>query len=208
MDGIIGKKLGMAQLFDEKGEAVPCTLIEAGPCPVIHVKTEETDGYRAIVIGFGKKKHPNKPYSGVFKKAGVEPTAILREIRDPEREWKVGDTVTVDIFKEGEYVDVTGISKAKGFQGVVKRHGFAGGPAAHGSRFHRAPGSIGAGTDPSEVRKGTKMPGRMGGRKVTVRNLKVFKVDKENNILIVKGAVPGPKGGYLIIRRAKAPKKS
>ncbi len=204
MIGLIGRKLGMAQIFDEEGNVVPVSVIQAGPCPVVQKRTPERDGYRALVIGFGVKKHPNKPYSGVFKISGVAPTQILREIRDPDVDLEIGSYIDVDIFKEGDLVDVTGTTKGKGFSGVMKKEGFAGGPDSHGSRFHRAPGSIGSGTTISHVRKNQGMPGRLGGDKLTIRNLKVVKIDKENHLIFVKGAVPGPRGSYLFIRKAKS----
>ena len=206
MSGIIGKKIGMTSLFDENGKNMPCTVIQAGPCSVLQVRTEEVDGYVAVQLGFDDKSEKNvgKALAGHFKKAGSTPKAKLVEFRNAfEHEVKIGDTVEVNMFAEGEYVDVTGTSKGKGFQGVVKRHGFGGVmQATHGQHNRlRAPGSIGAGSDPSRVFKGMRMAGRMGGEQVTVQNLQVLKVDQEQNLLVVKGAVPGAKNSYVIIRK-------
>ncbi len=208
MSGIIGKKIGMTSLFNEEGKNIPCTVIEAGPCTVLQVRTEDVDGYKAVQLGFDDKKEKNTPKAmqGHFKKAGATPKYKLVEFSgDFIDELSLGQDVTVSIFSEGEYVDITGTSKGKGFQGVVKRHGFAGvGQSTHGQHNRlRAPGSIGAGSDPSRVFKGMRMAGRMGGEKVTVQNLQVLKIDAEKNLLIVKGAVPGPKNSYLTIRRWK-----
>ncbi|PZU90641.1 MAG: 50S ribosomal protein L3 [Chryseobacterium sp.] len=206
MSGIIGKKIGMTSLFDEAGKNIPCTVIQAGPCSVLQVRTEEVDGYVAVQLGFDDKSEKNvgKALAGHFKKAGSTPKAKLVEFRNAfEHEVKTGDKVEVDMFAEGEYVDVTGTSKGKGFQGVVKRHGFGGVmQATHGQHNRlRAPGSIGAGSDPSRVFKGMRMAGRMGGKQVTVQNLQVLKVDQEQNLLVVKGAVPGAKNSYVIIKK-------
>ncbi len=206
VEGLIGKKIGITQSFDEEGNAFPVTVIQAGPCTVFQKKNNERDGYSSLQLGFieekGPKK-PNKPLSGHCQKAGVPPPRVLREMRyDEKAEVKEGDQFFVDIFAPGEKVHVTGHSKGKGFSGVVKRWKFHGGKASHGSMFHRAPGSIGASAYPSRVIKGRKMPGHMGDQKVTVRNLLVVKTDKENNLLVLKGAVPGAKGGYLLIKKA------
>ena len=205
MSGIIGKKIGMTSLFNEEGKNIPCTVIQAGPCSVLQVRTEEVDGYSAIQLGFDDKSEKNvgKALAGHFKKAGSAPKAKIVEFHNGFEDVKLGDKVNVDIFVEGEYVDVTGTSKGKGFQGVVKRHGFGGVmQQTHGQHNRlRAPGSIGAGSDPSRVFKGLRMAGRMGGEQVTVQNLQVLKVDKEQNLLIVKGAVPGAKNSYVIIRK-------
>lgn len=206
MSGIIGKKIAMTSLFDENGKNIPCTIIQAGPCVVTQVRTEEKDGYKSVQLGFDDAKEKNTPAAlkGHFKKAGTTPKRKLVEFYGAfVDELELGKEVTVDIFKEGEYVDITGVSKGKGFQGVVKRHGFSGvGQATHGQHNRlRAPGSIGAGSDPSRVFKGMRMAGRMGGKNVTVQNLNVVKIDKEENLLIVKGAVPGPKNSYVIIRK-------
>lgn len=205
MSGIIGKKIGMTSLFNEEGKNIPCTVIQAGPCSVLQVRTVENDGYVGFQLGFDDKSEKNvgKALAGHFKKAGSTPKAKLVEFHHGFDELKVGDEVDVNLFAEGEFVDVTGTSKGKGFQGVVKRHGFGGVmQATHGQHNRlRAPGSIGAGSDPSRVFKGMRMAGRMGGKQVTVQNLQVLKVDKEQNLLVVKGAVPGAKNSYVIIRR-------
>ncbi len=205
MPGLIGKKIGMTSLFDENGKNLPCTVIEAGPCVVSQVKTTETDGYNAIQIAFGDRSEKNvaQQQIGHFKKAGVPVKNRIIEVDGFANEVKLGDEVSVDIFVEGEFVDVTGTSKGKGFQGVVKRHGFGGvGQSTHGQHNRlRAPGSIGAGSDPSRVFKGMKMAGRTGGAKTMIENLKVLKVDKDNNLLVVKGSVPGAKNSYVIISK-------
>jgi len=200
--GIIGRKLGVTQIFTEDGSLVPVTIVEAGPCRVVQKKTMENEGYTALQLGFGEKKKANQPLEGHFKKAQVVPVRVLREFRISESEadrYKVGQEIRVDIFQGGEYVDVVGISKGRGFQGVVKRHGFAGGPGSHGSMFHRAAGSIGASSDPSRVFPGRKMPGHMGNCRVTIKNLKVIQVDKEKNLLLIKGAIPGAIKGIVLV---------
>jgi len=209
--GIIGKKLGMTQLFDADGVVHPATVIKAGPCVVAQVKTAATDGYEAVQLGLVEPKptKENKPTAGHFKKAGVPPTRVRRELKvtaggDP---LKAGDQVSVGMFADGERVDVIGTSKGKGFQGVMKRHNFRGGAASHGSMFHRAPGSIGASSYPSRVVKGMRMGGHMGDDRVTTRNLKVLRVDAENNLLLVEGAVPGGPNAIVVIRKAVAAKK-
>ncbi|KXK05749.1 MAG: 50S ribosomal protein L3 [Ignavibacteriaceae bacterium] len=195
MVGILGKKLGMTTFFTDNGEAVPCTVIEAGPCHITQIKTLEKDGYNAVQLGFGTKheKNVNKPQRVVFSKLNIAPQRYLHEIRDyPVSEEKPGDSIKVNLFKSGDKVKVSGISKGKGFQGVMKRHGFGGGVQTHGqSDRSRAPGSIGQSSYPSRVFKGLKMAGRMGGNKTTVRNLKVIKVFDDSNLLLIKGAVPG-----------------
>lgn len=205
VEGLIGKKVGMTQNFDEQGNVIPITVLKVGPCSVIQKKTKGKDGHTALQLGFVEEKplkDPNKPFSGHFQKAGIPPVRVLREFRcEKSAEVKEGDTFFVDIFQAGEKVDVVGTSKGKGFAGVVKRHGFKGGKASHGSMFHRAPGSIGASAYPSRVVKGRKLPGHMGHEKVTVRNLTVIHADKENNLLVVKGAVPGAKGEYVLIKK-------
>ncbi len=205
MPGLIGKKIGMTSLFDENGKNLPCTVIEAGPCVVTQMKTTETDGYEAIQIAYGDTtdKHVGKAQQGHFKKAGVSGKSKTIEIDSLENEVKLGDEIAVDIFAEGEFVDVAGTSKGKGFQGVVKRHNFGGvGQATHGQHNRlRAPGSIGAGSDPSRVFKGMKMAGRMGGTRTMVENLRVLKVDKDKNLLVVKGSVPGAKNSLVIISK-------
>jgi large subunit ribosomal protein L3 len=206
VEGIIGKKIGMTQTFDETGLVVPVTVIQAGPCAVIQKKTPERDGYSAVQLGFVEDtpaKHPTKPALGHFKASEIPPTRVLREFRfDASAEIKPGDQFSVDMFQPGELVHVTGTSKGKGFAGVVKRWGFHGGRKTHGSMFHRAPGSIGASAYPSRVVKGKKMPGQLGSKKETVRKLLVVETDTEKNLLVLKGAVPGAKGGYLLIRKA------
>ena len=206
VEGLIGKKIGMSQTFDQQGNVIPLTVIKAGPCTVIQKKTEEKDGYSVLQIGLVEEKgvkQPIKPVQGHFKKAGVPPVKILREFRFArEAEIKEGDQILVDIFHEGEKVHVTGTSKGKGFASVIKRWGFRGGKASHGSMFHRAPGSIGASAFPSRVVKGKKMPGHMGDNKTTIRNLTVVQTDRESNLLIVKGSVPGARNGYVLVRKA------
>jgi large subunit ribosomal protein L3 len=208
--GLIGRKVGMTQLFGADGTVSPATVLKAGPCVVVQTKTVETDGYEAVQLGFVEERptKENKPTAGHFKKAGVPATRVRREVRlKPGGEpVKPGDQVNVSVFAEGERVDVIGTSRGKGFQGVVKRHHFRGGRATHGSMFHRAPGSIGASSFPSRVVKGMRMAGHMGHDRVTVRNLKVLKVDSENNLLLVEGAVPGGPNSYVTIRKAVAAK--
>jgi len=209
--GIIGKKVGMTQLFDNDGTVHPATVLKAGPCVVAQVKTAQSDGYEAVQLGFveAKPTKENKAMQGHFKKAGVPPTRVRREVKlkaDGEPA-KPGDQVTVSIFADGERVDVIGTSRGKGFQGVVKRHHFAGGRATHGSMFHRAPGSIGASSYPSRVVRGMRMGGHMGAGRVTVRNVKVLRVDAENNLLLIEGSVPGGPNGIVLIRKAVAAKR-
>ncbi len=203
MPGIIGKKIGMTSVFSADGKNIPCTVIEAGPCVVTQVKTVDVDGYNAIQLAFGEKreKSTSNPMKGHFKKAGTTPKAKLVEFTDFLEDLKLGDTVSVDMIEEDSYVDVTGISKGKGFQGVVKRHGFSGvGDMSHGQKNRqRALGSLGPSSTPSRVFKGKRMPGRTGGERVKVENLRVLKVIPENNLVIVKGSVPGAKGSFLII---------
>ena len=203
--GIIGKKLGMTQIFDEKGNVVPVTVIEAGPCVVAQVKTVETDGYNAIQLGYGevKAKHINKPEAGHFAKSKLENKKHLREFRlEDISNFKVGDEVKADIFATGEKVDIQGTSKGKGFQGVIKRHGQHRGPMGHGSMYHRRPGSMGATSTPGRVFKGKKLPGHMGSVTVTIQNLDVVAVDMDKNVILVKGSVPGAKGAILKIKSA------
>ena len=203
--GIIGKKLGMTQIFNEQGQVVPVTVIQAGPCVVVQRKTTARDGYEAVQIGFVDPtggKRASKAEKGHCEKQGVAPVRVLREIKvDASDAAKPGDSVLVTEFAEKGKVHVTGISKGKGFAGVVKRHHFAGGRATHGSMFHRAPGSIGGSSDPSRVYPGIRMGGHMGAEQVTVRNLEVARVDAENHLLLINGAVPGPKGGYIVIKQ-------
>jgi len=205
MSGLIGRKIGMTSLFDENGKNIPCTVIEAGPCVVTQVRTEEVDGYTALQLGFDDKKakSSNKALDGHFKKAGTTAKKKVIEFQGFDGDHKLGDQLTVEMFAEGDFVDVSAKSKGKGFQGVVKRHGFAGvGQATHGQHNRlRAPGSIGAASYPARVFKGMRMAGRMGGNKVTVQNLRVLKVVPEKNILVVKGAVPGHTNAYVIIQK-------
>jgi large subunit ribosomal protein L3 len=205
MAGLIAKKIGMTRIFDEEGTAVPVTVVEAGPCPVVQVKTEESDGYRAVQLGFGQKKdkRASLPEKGHAAKVGLDHAPrVLREFKVAEgEEFEAGQSLTVELFEAGQKVKVSGLPKGRGFQGVVKRHGFAGRPGSHGHPLSRTPGSIGPGTNPSRVIKGKKLPGRMGGKQVTVRNLEIVKVDPERNLLFVKGGVPGPKNGYLFISK-------
>lgn len=205
MSGLIGKKIGMTSIFDENGKNIPCTVIEVGPCVVTQVRTNEVDGYEAFQLGFDDKaeKNANKAELGHFKKAGTSVKKKVVEFQDFENAYNLGDVITVDLFNEGDFVDVQGVSKGKGFQGVVKRHGFGGvGQATHGQHNRlRAPGSIGASSYPSRVFKGMRMAGRMGGVNVTVQNLRVLKVVADKNLLVIKGAVPGHKNSYVIIQK-------
>ena len=206
MDGILGRKVGMTQIFVEDGTAIPVTVIKAGPCLVVQRKTAKADGYEAVQIGLVEERPAkvSKPAAGHFKKAGVAPVRKVEEFDlTPGEELNAGDEVKASIFQEKEWVDVVGTSKGKGFQGVMKRHHFGGGKATHGSMFHRAPGSIGSSAYPSRVMKGMRAAGRMGGERVTTKNLLIVKVDAEQNLIYVRGAVPGPKTGYVAIRRAK-----
>jgi large subunit ribosomal protein L3 len=207
MEGMLGRKLGMTQIYAEDGSVVPVTVLRAGPCLVVQRKTRTTDGYESVQLGLVEDrppKHVTKPRLGHFAKAGVAALARLMEFRLSEgEEVQPGDEVKATIFTEKQYVDVVATSKGKGFQGVIKRHGFAGGRATHGSMFHRAPGSIGSSAFPSRVFKGMRAPGRMGGERVTVKNLQVIKVDAEQNLIYVRGAVPGPRNAYVAIKRAK-----
>jgi large subunit ribosomal protein L3 len=207
VQGILGKKLGMTQIFTEEGKAEAVTAVEAGPCTILQIKTSEKEGYNAVQYGFGEAKKIKSPRKGQMK--GLGNFRYLRELRvENTSEIKVGDTVDVSLFQEGDLVDITGISKSKGFAGVVKRHGFAGGPKTHGqSDRHRAPGSIGASASPGRVWKGTRMAGHMGGDRVTIRGLEVVKADPERNLLLVKGAVPGNNKGLLMIRKSVKGKK-
>ncbi|MCK7591953.1 50S ribosomal protein L3 [Subsaxibacter sp. CAU 1640] len=205
MSGLIGKKIGMTSIYDENGKNIPCTVIEAGPCIVTQVRTEEVDGYSALQLGFDDKrdKSTNKAEAGHAKKAGTTVKTKVAEFQGFEANYKLGDAITVEHFIEGEFVDIAGISKGKGFQGVVKRHGFGGvGQSTHGQHNRlRAPGSVGAASYPARVFKGMKMAGRMGGERVKVENLRVYKVVPEKNLLVVKGCVPGHKNSYVIIEK-------
>ena len=202
---IIGKKVGMTQIFDETGKVIPVTVIEAGPCVVAQVKSNETDGYNAVQLGFGdvKESKVNKPVKGHFAKSKLALKKHLREFRmDSVEDVKVGDELKADVFAKGDKVDIQGTSKGKGFQGVIKRHGQSRGPMGHGSKFHRHAGSNGACSDPSRVFKGKKMPGQMGGVKRTIQNLEIVLVDAEQNLILVKGAVPGPKKSVVTIKES------
>jgi len=207
MEGILGKKIGITQIFAADGTAIPVTVVQAGPCLVVQRKTKDTDGYEAVQVGLVEERparHVTKALQGSFKKAGVRPMKKLMEFRiDDGEEVNAGDQVKASIFSEKDYVDVVCTSKGKGFQGVVKRHHFRGGRSRHGSMFHRAPGSIGASAFPSRVMKGMRMGGRMGGDQVTVKNLRVAKVDAENNLLYIRGAVPGGRNGLVFVRFSK-----
>jgi len=205
MAGLIGKKIGMTSVFSVEGKNIPCTVIEAGPCVVTQVKTAETDGYNAFQLAFGDKKEKSttKAEFGHFQKAGTDPKRKVVEFQDFEKDYKLGDTITVDVIEEGSWVDITGITKGKGFQGVVKRYNFRGvGDATHGQHNRlRAPGSLGASSYPSRVFKGMRMAGRTGGAQKTIEDLKVLKVIPESNLLVVKGSVPGAKGSFVIINQ-------
>ncbi len=203
MKALLGKKLGMTTYFNQEGEAIPVTVVQAGPCIIVQKKVLPKDGYEAIQIGFEEVKPQklNKPLSGHFRKANVSPCRFLREVRGKFEGLEVGSEIRVDIFSPGEKVDIIGISKGKGFAGVIKRWGFSGGPASHGSMSHRRPASAGP-QQPQRIIKGKKMPGHMGAERVTMQNLEIIEVDPERNLLIVKGAVPGPRSGLLLIRQA------
>lgn len=205
MKGILGKKIGMTQIFAEDGRVVPVTVIEAGPMVITQIKNLENDGYTAVKVGFGvvKEKSLNKPEKGQFLKAGIEFKKFLREFRvEKTAEYAVGQEIKVDLFAAGEKVDVTGISKGKGFQGPIKRHGKSKGPESHGSRYHRRPGSLGAGTSPGRVFKGKKLAGHMGCERVTIQNLEVVRIDTEKNLVLIKGAIPGAKGSLVTIKQS------
>jgi large subunit ribosomal protein L3 len=204
---LIGRKVGMTQVFGEDGSHLPVTVIEAGPCTIVGIRTRERHGYDALQLGFAaKKKNVSKPVAGYFKKAGVAPMRVLREIRLEKTEklqgYEVGQTLTAELFTPGELVDVVGVTKGKGFQGGVKRHGWSGGDSTHGSMFHRAPGSIGASSDPSRVWPGHHLPGRMGGDRRTVLNVSVVRVMPEQNLVLLGGAVPGPNGALVVVRKS------
>lgn len=202
MIGIIGKKVGMSQLFLEDGRVVPVSMIQAGPCPIVQIKSEKTDGYKAIQIGFGKRKRTNKPMTGHLKKAKLTAAERLFEIRvDDLSKYKVGDRIDVSVFSNGNKIAVTGWTKGRGFTGGVKRWGWHGGPASHGSMAHRRIGSAGPGTSPGRIWKNKTMPGRYGGERITVKNLEVVKIEQKKNLMYVKGAVPGAKNGYLLITK-------
>jgi large subunit ribosomal protein L3 len=201
--GLIARKRGMTQVFVDNGNAVPVTVLQAGPCTVVQIKTRTTDGYDALQLGFEPRKKPSKPMAGHFKKAAVGGQRVLREVRVESVDgYQVGQTLTVDLFKPGELVDVTGLTKGRGFQGGIKRHGWTGGEASHGSMFHRAPGSIGASSDPSRVFPGHRLPGRMGANQVTTPHLEVVRVVPEQHLLVIRGAVPGATGGLVMVRKS------
>jgi len=210
--GILGKKIGMTQIFEADGRMIPVTVVEAGPCVVIQNKTVETDGYNAVQLGFGelKEKHTNKPMKGHFDKAGISPLKFIKELRlaDPS-EFAVGQKLAADIFTAGEIIDATGISRGKGFAGTIKRHNFSRGPMAHGSKSHREPGSMGPmhSGHGGRVMKGKKLPGRMGSEKVTVQRLTVAKVDIDRNLILVKGSIPGAAGSFVVLRETVKPAK-
>ncbi len=199
---LLGKKLGMTQIFDKNGKVIPVTVIEAGPCTVVQIKTKDADGYEAVQLGFGEVKANKviKPKAGHFKKANVEPKKHLREFRLEEISCNVGDELKADIFTAGEAVDITGTTKGKGFQGVIKRHGQSRGPMGHGSMYHRRPGSMGPTSTPGRVFKGKRLPGHMGMEQVTIQNLEIVSVDLDKNVILVKGSVPGNKGAILKIK--------
>ncbi len=209
---ILGKKLGMTQIFEADGRLIPVTVVEAGPCVVLQNKTEETDGYNAVQLGFGeiKEKHTTKPMKGHFDKAGVAPVKFVRELRlAAPSEYAVGDKIAADIFAAGELIDASGVSRGKGFAGTIKRHNFSRGPMKHGSKSHREPGSMGPmhSGPGGRVIKGKKLPGRMGNQNVTVQRLTVVKVDAERNLILVKGAIPGATGSYVVLKETVKPKK-
>ena len=200
---ILATKVGMTQIFNDEGVLIPVTVLQAGPCVVTQVKTEENDGYSAVQVGYMDKREKlvNKPMKGHFDKAGVSTKRFVREFKlDNAAEYELGQEIKVDVFEAGDHIDATAISKGKGYQGAIKRHGQSRGPMAHGSKYHRHAGSNGAASDPSKVFKGKKMPGQMGNKQITVQNLEVVRVDAENNLLLVKGAVPGPKKSLLTIK--------
>lgn len=202
---ILARKIGMTQIFDENSNFIPVTVLEAGPCTVVQIKTLENDGYEALQVGFGEvsRKHVVKPMQGHFNKSGIEPKKFLKEFRlDDISGYEVGSEIKADVFQVGDKVDVSGISKGKGFQGSIKRHGHHRGPMAHGSKYHRGVGSMSSATTPGKVKKGKKMPGHMGNVKVTLQNLEVVRADAQSNLILVKGSVPGPKGSLLFIKNS------
>lgn len=204
INGLLGQKIGMTQIFNDKGKVIPVTVIKAGPCVVVGKKTKDKDNYEALQLGFCEAKEKNliKPKKGYFVKQNVIPQKFLKEFRIQNAgDYTIGQEIKVDIFKESDYVDISGITKGKGFTGVMKRWGFSGGKASHGSMHHRAPGSIGASSDPSRVYKGTGMPGHKGNSKAMVQKLKIIKIDPENNLLMVKGSIPGEKNGLVLVKR-------
>jgi large subunit ribosomal protein L3 len=202
MIGLIGKKIGMTQIFDDEGILIPITAVEIEPNVVIGERTQEKNGYDAVILGAGKKKRAKKPLAGQFPE-NVDPVKTMLEFRNFEKESKIGDAIGPEILDGIRYVDVTASSKGKGYQGVMKRHGFSGGRKSHGSKFHRGLGSTGMAASPSKLFKGTRMPGRMGGRRTTVQNLRLLRVDAERNLLLIKGAIPGPRNGTVVVTKAK-----
>ena len=204
--GLIGRKVGMTQIFSEKGESIPVTLIEAGPCVVLQKKTSDKEGYEAVQLGYEdiKEKKLTKSLKAKFSKVKIKSKRYIREFRvnNPD-DYEVGQELNVDIFEEGSFIDVCGTSKGRGFAGVIKRWGFKGGPKSHGSRFHRAPGSVGSSASPSRVFKGQKLPGQMGNKRVTIQSLEIVQLDKDKNLLVVKGAIPGASRGIVIVEKAK-----
>lgn len=209
-NGLIGKKMGMTGLFSPEGRYVPVTVIQLGPCVVTQIKTEATDGYNALQLGFEEKKetHANKPLKGHVKKAGAAPVKVIKEVSvDNPEDFSPGQTVSLDIFNIGERVDVVGTTKGRGFQGVIKRHGFSGGRETHGSKSHRVPGSIGCSAWPSRVFKGKKLPGQYGDTRKTIRNLEIVDVRPDDNLLLLKGAVPGSRSGVVMVKKTKSQKK-
>lgn len=210
LDGLIGRKVGMTQMFEVDGSVVPVTVLSAGPCVIVQLRAKDPDGYEAAQVGYvepGAGRRANKPIRGHYEKAKVPPARLLREFRVTS-DAKVGETVLASIFSPNEYVDVRGVSKGHGFTGVIARHGFSGGGASHGSMFHRAPGSVGASAFPSRTFPGMRGPGRSGGRRTTVRNLRVVRVDADKNMIAVEGAVPGAAGSFVLIRKAQLPPRS
>lgn len=206
MMGLIGRKVGMTQVFNDQGKAVPVTVIEVGPCTVTELRTDERDGYKAVQLGYGAQKESRmaRPFLGQFKKRNLTPSRVLREFRVDDLDGlEVGQSLKVDMFEQGTHVDVVGVTKGRGFAGVVKRHGFTGGKATHGTTTHKQPGSIGASAFPSRVIKGKRLPGRMGTARYSAKNLEVVRVDAEQNVLLVKGAVPGPTRGLVLIHKRK-----
>jgi len=204
LDGLIGYKLGMTQVYSEAGDMIPVTLVALGPCKVVQIKTTEREGYSSVQLSFDEVKPDRvvKPLSGHYKKSGLAPARVLKEFRSNADDLSLGQVVTADIFQKGEYVDVMGTSRGKGFQGVMKRHNFRGGPETHGSTFHRAPGSIGASSNPSHVFKNMGMPGQMGSKRITTQNLEIVEVRPDQNLVMIKGAIPGGTKGIVVVRRA------
>jgi len=211
VNGILGKKVGMTRIFAEDGRWIPVSVVEAGPCTVVQCKTDDSDGYTAVQLGFGAKKtsRATKPEQGHFKKNSVDTQRVLREFPLSGSDLpNPGDVITAAMFEAGECVDVSGTTKGKGFAGVIKRHGFSGGPGGHGAHFHRAPGSIGQSADPAKVYKGKRLPGQMGNVRVTGQNLEIVRVDAERNLLLLRGTIPGPKGGIIEIKKSVKKKRS